>query len=221
MKISLDSRYTAILEETMARRKSGTGNGATSSSLPGEPGVGHNQELSPMQKRQLFLDHKAKVQALVDKKNKAVSDIRNQFKKVKADGFTKHQIEDAIRMDTPEGEAELKSQIAETMQAALWVGSSIGAQLEMFNSPDRQPADDRAFDEGLQASMTGKTAKPPYDPNTSQHRSFMRGYHEHQTELAKGFGAGAEVTSGEKVTRSEAKARLKAGGDAGTKLAKE
>jgi hypothetical protein len=76
------------------------------------------------------------------------------------------------------------------MQAARWVGSGIGAQLDLFVQPNRTPAAERAYDEGKQASMENKPRKPPYDPSTTQFRSWMKGFNEHQGTLISKIGQG-------------------------------
>ena len=75
------------------------------------------------------------------------------------------------------------------LQVARWLGHPMGAQLDMFEAPDRTPIADRAYDEGKQASIENRSAKPSYAPETEAYRSYMSGYHDHQRELAGGLKA--------------------------------
>lgn len=129
--------------------------------------------------RKLFLNvHLPKIKQLRDRLATANSNLRNAYKTAKAEGsFTKTDFDTAIEMEDAEKEARAKARIARTLVIARYMGSAMGAQLDLFLEPDRTPAADRAFDEGKMAAMKGETAKPPYDPSTEQHRKFMEGYH--------------------------------------------
>jgi len=163
--------------------------------------------LTPDQQRALFLQHKDRRRKLLEVLQTANSEVRNHLKVVKADGFTKEQLDIALKLDTPAGEEAVRMKITQTLQAARYVGSEIGAQMELFTQPDVTPAVDRAYDEGKQASMENKRAEPPYHPSTEQYRKFMSGYHDHQATLVPGTQNGGDV-AGEKVTRAEFKKRL-------------
>jgi ribosome modulation factor len=127
--------------------------------------------------RALFLKDKEDYAKAKEKLGKAQAAIRLIGKTIKADGFTMRQIKLAIQLETPEGEAEFKSLVANDLLAAQYAGAQIGSQLQLFLEPDRTPAVDRAFDEGTQASMEGKSAKPPYDPATPQAAKWLEGFH--------------------------------------------
>jgi len=138
--------------------------------------VGHNLGIDP-EKRALFLSDLRKWQAL-DKAAKSASAKRRAHEKViKSDGFHLEQIKLGDKLETPEGEAEFRMKTANQLIAAQYVGAAIGQQLALFLEPDRTPAVDRAYDEGTQDSMDGKTAHPSYDPSTPQHAQYMEGYH--------------------------------------------
>lgn len=128
--------------------------------------------------RALFLADKDRYAKASERQKKATADVRNIAKQIKADGFTLRQVKLAIQLDTPEGEADFKSLIANDLLAAQYVGAAIGSQLQLFLEPDRTPAIDRAYSEGEAASMSGKSAKPPYDPSTPQAQEWLRGFHE-------------------------------------------
>ena len=128
--------------------------------------------------RALFLKDKEDYAKASDKLKKAQSDIRLLGKTIKSDGFTLRQIKLAIQLDTPEGEADFRSLVANDLLAAQYAGAEIGSQLQLFlGDVDRTPLADRAFDEGVQASLAAKSANPPYDPSTEAHSRWLDGYH--------------------------------------------
>jgi hypothetical protein len=140
------------------------------------------------EKRALFLSDKEAYAKAAEKLRKAQAAVRTLGKTIKADGFSLRQVKLAIQLETPEGEADFKSSVANDLLAAQYVGAAIGSQLSMFMEPDRTPAVEIAYSEGQKASMENRAAVPKYDPSTEQHAAYMRGFHEHQAELAKGIG---------------------------------
>lgn len=136
-------------------------------------------------KRALFLKDKSDYEAATKKLAKAQSAVRLLGKTIKSDGFTMRQIKLAIQLDTPEGEAEFKSLIANDLLAAQYAGAPIGSQLTLFMEPDRTPAVDIAASEGQADAMSNKIAKPSYDPSTPQHKSYMAAYHKEQGRQLK------------------------------------
>lgn len=155
----------------------------------GEPkSAGAKSNSVDPEKRALFLSDKEAYSKASEKLKKAQSAVRTLGKTIKADGFSMRQIKLAIQLETPEGEADFKSSVANDLLAAQYVGAAIGSQLSMFMEPDRTPATDVAYDQGQKASMENKAAKPPYDPSTEQHASYMKGFHDHQATIAEGIG---------------------------------
>ncbi len=128
--------------------------------------------------RALFLKDKESYSKASEKLKKAQADIRQIGKTIKSDGFSLRQVKLAIQLDSPEGEAEFKSLIANDLLAAQYAGASIGSQLQLFLEPDRTPAVDTAYADGQKASMEGKSAIPPYDPSTPQHMRWMEGFND-------------------------------------------
>lgn len=166
-------------------------------------------------KRALFLKDKAEYAKLKERANKASQALRAHGKIIKSDGFTLRQIKLAVQLDTPEGEAEFKSLVANDLLAAQYAGAPIGSQLTLFLEPDRTPAVDMAADEGTKDAMEGKSAKPGYDPSTPQHKSYLDAYHAEQKRMVK-TGIGSDVKPN--PTRAEvlAVSRAKAAGESET-----
>lgn len=116
-----------------------------------------------------------------------VSDLRKLYKTAKAEGgFTKADFDTAIQLEDAEREAKTKARIARQLVIAKYMGKGLGAQLDMFLEPDRTPSSDIAYEEGRQAHIENKPAKPGYDPSTEQHRRYMEGYHSVTEERVKG-----------------------------------
>ncbi len=131
------------------------------------------------EQRALFLADKDRYAKALERQKKAQADVRAIAKTIKADGFSLAQIKLAIQLETPEGEADFRSLIANQLLAAQYAGAAIGSQLQLFlEDQDRTPAIDRAYAEGQAASMQGLTANPPYDPSTPQHSQWLMGYHD-------------------------------------------
>lgn len=129
--------------------------------------------------RTLFLTHHLpKIKQLREKVATATSNLRNAYKTAKAEGsFTKADFDTAIAIEDAEKEAKTKAKIARQLVIARYMGKALGGQLDLFLEPDRTPSSDLAFEEGKQAALENKPAKPDYDPSTEQYRRYMEGYH--------------------------------------------
>lgn len=143
-------------------------------------------------KRALFLKDKEDYAKAKERLNKAQQAVRALGKTIKADGFTLRQVKLAIQLETPEGEGEFKSLIANDLLAAQYAGAPIGSQLSLFVEPDRTPAVDMAADEGTKDAMEHKPAKPGYAPSTPQHARYLEAYHAEQARQIKD-GIGSDV----------------------------
>lgn len=153
---------------------------------PAPTTVAGSNTMDPDQ-RALFLRDKDDYAKAKDKLAKAQSAIRLIGKTIKADGFSMRQIKLAIQLETPEGEAEFRSLVANDLLAAQYAGAQIGSQLQLFlEDKDRTPSVDRAYDEGVKDCIEGKTAKPEYAPDTPLAMRYMEGYHDETARRVKG-----------------------------------
>lgn len=139
--------------------------------------------------RALFLKDKADYAKAMERLSKAQAAVRLIGKTIKSDGFSMRQIKLAIQLETPEGEADFRSLIANDLLAAQYAGAKIGSQLQLFlDDKDRTPAVEIAADEGQKDALENKAAKPKYDPSTPQHASYMKAYHAEQgRQIKKGI----------------------------------
>lgn len=118
--------------------------------------------------------------------SKAQRGMQALGKLVKADGLTMRQIKLMVDLMTPEGEAAFRANVAADLVAAQWQGAEIGAQLSLFlDDKDRTPATDMAYEEGVQDSMDGKTAKPGYDPSVPQYQRYLAGFNDETARRIK------------------------------------
>lgn len=183
----------------MAKKTSGQRKPKTKPNAPGSV-PGHNSDgadetkkLSPDEERQLFLHHRTAWNHWLAKRA-VVEQIEKDTKAaLKADGFTVKQMQIADDLLTVKGEKKVTGEVADRLKVALWTGHPMGAQLDMFEQPDRTPLVDRAYDVGKQMSMENKPLKPPYDPDTEAYRVCAAGYHDHQRQLAGGLAAPADA----------------------------
>lgn len=141
--------------------------------------------------RELARNHATRYRKLKEAQNKANRAMQSFGKEVKGDGLSMRQIKLMVELSTPEGEAAWRMTIANDLIAAQYQGAAIGQQLALFLEPDRTPSVDIAYDEGVQDSMDGKTAKSPYDPSLPQTQSYLKGYHD---ETERRIKAGIKPT---------------------------
>lgn len=142
------------------------------------------------EEKALFLNHLPLVKKARDRVGTATADLRNLYKRAKAEGgFTKADFDTAIAVETAENEARERAAIARKLKIAKIMGSSLGAQLDMFLEPDRTPAADNAFAEGESDAMQNIPARPKYDPSTEQARKYLEGFHSvSEKRIKEGIG---------------------------------
>lgn len=133
----------------------------------------------------LFLQALPKIADLKAKLNTANANLRNAYKAAKADGFHKKDFDTAFQMQGADGEKAKKAAMARELTIAKWLGCDLGSQLDLFLEDARVPAADRAYDEGVSASMKGLSLKCDYHPSTEQYRQFAAGFHEDQEQRIK------------------------------------
>lgn len=183
---------------------------ATVAAKPDKKPVIFNSEID-LEEKALFLNHHLpavrRLRALL---NTANSNLRTAYKKAKAEaGFTKADFDTAFAVETAENEARERGKIARQLKIAKIMGSSLGAQLDMFLEPDRTPAVDRAWEEGQSDAMKNIAARPKYDPSTAQHASYLEGFHSVSADLIK-KGIGKLDPEASAMAEKDAKARAKA-----------
>jgi hypothetical protein len=161
--------------------------------------------------KKLFLDdHLPKIARLKAMAHTAASNLRNAYKSAKKDGFLQRDFDVAFRLKTEIGEKQIKAGIARDMTIAKWLGYGLGKQLDLFVETEEHDIEATAYADGEEASRTGKPAAPIYAPETAGYEAYMRGFHDHQEELHKGFKTTEEPSSGVAMTRSQFKVHQRA-----------
>lgn len=156
----------------------------------------------------LTCQHKKKYEEALAAKKKAAADFLNVTKLARAEcgpGVI-DDIKDMIALESEGGEEKLKATVERQLRAMRWVGLAVGTQAGLFDEPDRTPAVDKAFAEGKRVGLAGAPCKPDHAPETPQYQSYMKGFHEGQAVLAKGFKSPDAPTGS--VPRDEWKAGL-------------
>ena len=159
------------------------------------------------QSKALFLTHHlpeiAKLKALA---KTAQGRLRAAYKTAKKDGFLQRDFDVAFQLKEQTGEKQLKAAIARDMTIAKWLGHALGKQLDMFVDAEEEDTEQRAYAAGEEASRRNKPAEPLYAPETVGYEAYMRGFHDHQEQLAKNITK-IDQSSGTPMTRSQFKAQ--------------
>lgn len=159
-----------------------------------EPSVGHNSrepvpDLTEDQRIALTFQHKRAFEKALGVKKQADADLRNVSKLCKAelgeDGVA--NIKDMIALETEEGEKKLKASVERQLRVAKWMGLPFGAQGGLFESVDRRPATEKAYENGKRDGLAGAPQHNPHDPSVPQHGEYLRGWSDGQAVLAKGI----------------------------------
>lgn len=145
-----------------------------------------NSELTEGERQALHYRHCREYEVALAAKKKSDAEIKNVGKRIKAEHDSVAKVKKTIEARSPEGEAKLKAEIAETAEVLRWSGVSVGETAELFPE-DRTPGVDRARAEGRRAGLDGQAAKPPHDPSVPQYGAWMDGWQDGQGELASAF----------------------------------
>lgn len=163
------------------------------------PAAGHNsgdatlEALTDEQQRALFIKYVVDIERL----NGAVADVQEELKEAKKAvkdcikiakeyGFDKEDIEFALRLRKNPDNDELERRRREARVAA-WINHPIGTQSDLFEV-DRTPDVDKSYAAGKMAGLEGKTCAPPHAAGTEQEQSWIRGWHDGQSEnILKGI----------------------------------
>jgi ribosome modulation factor len=153
------------------------------------PGAGHNQ-LTDEQRAALFAQHLPNLERAIEALTTASSTVRHVRKAMKADGFSKIEVDYALYL-RKKPEADALGKLQAELRVATWLNHPIGHQATLFDE-DRRPDIDRARDAGHFAGIEGKPMKPPFDSGNERHEAWVSGWHEGQITLSKGIGKAAE-----------------------------
>ena len=145
-------------------------------------GPGHNS-LSDDDQRALLCQALEQVQKKKDEIASLTADLRNLYKKAKADGIPKAEIDYALYLRKASDD-EPKADISMRLRVARWLAHPLGTQASLFDDPDRTPDADKAYEIGKTHGMAGKDGGlNPYHPGSDQGQAWMRGHADAQGSL--------------------------------------
>lgn len=156
--------------------------------------AGHNTALTEDEKRALFIKGVQELEGLLEKKNDAVSAVRNQRKRIVSYGFDAFEIDYALKVRKDEDDALVERRRREA-RIARFLNHPIGTEPDMFDEVDCTPAVDKAYQEGKVAGAAGQSAKSPYAPGLPQDQSWLKGWGDGQADLSSGFKKLEQATS--------------------------
>lgn len=145
-----------------------------------------NSDLTEDERHALHLRHCCEYEIALAAKKKADAEIKNVGKRIKAEDDSVAKVKKTLRARTPEGEAELRAEMEQTLEVLRWAGVDVGETADMFPT-DRTPAVDRAVGEGKRAGLRGEPFAPPYDHSVPQHEAWANGWRQGQDALASAF----------------------------------
>lgn len=160
---------------------------------PAEPPP-NTDAMTEDQKTALRFHHKKKITTAQKAKERAVADLRNCRKQAKADCGDEglKEIDVAIKMDSPEGEALARAEVDRLIRVAKWMGADIGQQLELMDTvPQRD-----WYEDGKRAGLAGETGKPPEGLVQEDGQKWLTGWQAGQKVLLDDFGKKSAAANG-------------------------
>lgn len=176
--------------------------------------VSKNDNLVDPKLKRTFIEMRDHWQTLNDRANSAAAKRRQYQGEIKEAGYSMQQMKISLLLQTPEGEAEFKAEMANRLLAAAYSDADIGEQLSLFLDGDRTPAADRAYKEGQTLAMKNKPMVcDKYAPETDQYAAFVQGFQDEQErQIKSGIGkldkkAAAENARGGKKAAAKPKGK--------------
>lgn len=145
--------------------------------------VGHNSTLSPGEKRALAYDGLRRYDKAMAIKKKADADFKNECKKIIAQGTTIERIKQLKSFQEDPGGDRLRAEVEALLEIASWTNSPVGTQFSLLDEPDRQPVEEKAYQDGKIAGYLGETARTPEGYTGPVEQAWLRGNADGQQEL--------------------------------------
>ncbi len=150
------------------------------------PGIGDNHELTDVQRQALLMDSVGKVERLKAEMAAMLSHLRSAYKVAKADGILKKDIDFVLKIKKQD-DADVVADLARRTELARWMRIPIGVTPDMFSDADREPIDEKAFNDGRVVGMAGGDRQSPYDPTSTSEENWLKGYDDGQQALRDAF----------------------------------
>jgi hypothetical protein len=165
--------------------------------------------LTDDQQHQLLVSWIPKYEKALKAKSDAAAAFLDVIRKIKADKVSIHDIKTAIKLRSPEGEAEVKERLEADLRVARWMNSPIGSQFSLFRD-DGVGEESAAFLAGREAGLAGEAAKAPrkFDANEwlkgwqsgqAVHLSNIRQQHATNEAVATEAGSADDASGADEI----------------------
>lgn len=150
----------------------------------------HNQPhvakepLNDEQLHALTAHHAKAYEKLLAAKKASDAALKNGCKLAKAEGVPLKQIKEYIDLQTEEGQAAFREDLARQHMVARWAGMPVGTQMNFFDEVDRTPSDEQAKSDGKRAGLRGEKCEAPRHLPGNLVSAWTEGWHSGQEVLA-------------------------------------
>lgn len=156
---------------------------------------GNSSEMPDAERQKLFLTHVDMRKRLDAEKKSLDKKFEEALAAAVNDGFSKRMLNFAIDGEDPKKDVKIRREVQELMQVALWMGSPLNTQFNLFGPADPKTnvmVVDQAHAEGRAASAEGRPRHVPvqYPPGTEAFNAWLDGFDGHQRELHAHIGRG-------------------------------
>jgi len=176
-----------------------TGDGKTTTADDNEqkqPRVA-KEPLTDEQMQALFLSHLEGYEVALAAKQAADASFKNHCKLMKAEGTKLSEVKLAIKLQSPEGDREMRERLERETRVARWMGAPIGTQFTLLDE-DRTPIDDKVRDDGKRSGLRGEPCVAPPNLPGNLVTVYTEGWQEGQKVLMeKGIGQKPEDDLGD------------------------
>lgn len=173
--------------------------------------AGHNsRDLTSGELRALTFAHAEKIKRATNLWKEANEARKVLRKQAKAEGIASGDIDFILRWWDADKEDVIVDQLKRFNRLAQWLAMPIGHQPDLdFDEPDREPAEDLAYREGMTANYAGEFGHAnPHSAGTPQHQRWAEGWEDGQTQRL------ADLQSAMEKNKAKVKAKVKAEADA-------
>ena len=138
------------------------------------------------QRRALMLSHVVKLEELIEKRDSAVSAVRNKRKVMKGDGFDAAEIDFMLYLRKTEDQP-VKDKLETQIRMLQYLDHPLQHQFDLFAKDEKADPLKAAREAGRIAGAEGKMAKTPSRYGGASEKAWLDGWHEGQEALAKGI----------------------------------
>lgn len=145
--------------------------------------AGHNSELTPEQRKALFMDHYRPIAAQLEKVRVEQAEYKKLRKLAKADKIGLWEIDYALKCAEVDDDTILVDRLKRQSEIASWFALPVDFQPDMFGNFEREPGEDLARRQGKAAGATG-IGFNPYDEHSPMGRAWAEEWSKEQ-EIAR------------------------------------